>query len=84
MKIEQWHYSDATEALATNSKLLQVLHWFQDEAPLLNTGYYAMAPGRDYWRAIHGPGIPEYQAWQNANDLRRPLALDVDTLYPSI
>jgi hypothetical protein len=47
-------------------------------------GYYGMLPNRDYWRAIKAKSTTEYSAWQRENDLLRSLAVEIDSLFPSL
>jgi hypothetical protein len=65
-------------------KLREVLAKFKTASPQTKFGYYSMVPLRDYWRAIKGPGTKEYLAWQSENDSIKPLANDVDVVFPSL
>ena len=85
LDIEHWamkgEYAVVSESL---SKYSTVLEWFHKTLPGLQVGYYGVPPIRDYWRAIKGPTTKEYLAWQADNDALRPLAHDLDILFPSL
>ncbi len=64
--------------------LLTVLEWFREGAPNVEWGYYGEVPIRNYWDAIKSPSSDGYQAWAAANNRLKPLANEVDILFPSI
>jgi hypothetical protein len=86
LDIEHWPLRQVSneEVGASLEKYVAVLAGFRKAAPKAKLGYYGMAPIRDYWRAIQGPGSPEYRQWQAENDKLQPLADQVDILFPSI
>jgi hypothetical protein len=64
--------------------LAEIRAAFAAAGPRRPIGYYGALPGRDYWRAIRGPGTAEYRAWQRENDRLAPLERGVDLLFPSV
>ena len=85
LDIEHWPVrGDHAVVGESLTKLSTVLAWFHEAFPGLQVGYYGVPPIRDYWRAIKGSGTKEYLAWQAENDALRPLANDVDILFPSL
>ena len=67
---------------ANRQRYIDVIHWMREAGLTVPLSYYSSLPVRDYWRAVKGPGSPEYRAWQAEND-----ALDDCTaaasLYPA-
>ncbi len=47
-------------------------------------GNYMAYPQRDFWRAVKGYENPEYQEWVFENTLRRPTAMLMDIIVPSL
>lgn len=85
LDIEHWPVEDRTFAQAAVDNYITVLDWFRKSAPPgQQVGYYSMLPIRDYWRALKGEDHRKYQAWQEQNDRLKPLANEVDILFPSI
>ena len=76
--------ADPAVAAAAIAQLSRIHAVFASVAPNRSYGYYSMVPGRDYWRAIRGPGSPEYRAWQRENDRLAPLERRMDFLFPSL
>jgi len=46
--------------------------------------FYGSLPGREYWRALKGPGTPGYRDWQADNDRGSAIVPKVSALYPSL
>jgi hypothetical protein len=83
--IEQWSVvGDPATVAQSIGKYQQTLQMFQQDAPSLQVGYYAIAPIRDYWNAIAGPRSAKYMAWQKENDAVAPIAQQADALFPSL
>ncbi len=69
---------------ANRQRYIDVIHWMRGAGFAAPLSFYGSLPGRDYWRAVKGPGSPEYRAWQAENDALRPIAALVSALYPSL
>lgn len=83
--IEQWPVVGDPATIAQSiGKYQQTLQMFQQDAPSLQVGYYAITPIRDYWNAIAGPRSAKYMAWQQENDAVAPIAQQADALFPSL
>ena len=84
--IENWPVQGDDPAVIADSiqKYLVTIQSFQQLAPAAKLGYYSVAPIRDYWNAISGPGSSQYVAWQQRNDVVAPIAQQADVLFPSI
>jgi hypothetical protein len=77
--------SGASPDIAANrQRYIDVIHWMRDAGFAAPLSFYSSLPVRDYWRAVKGPGSPEYRAWQADNDALRPIATLVSALYPSL
>lgn len=84
--IEDWDpgVADPRASADAIARLTAIHRVFADAGSNRAFGYYSMIPGRDYWRAIRGPGSPEYRAWQRENDRLGPLERRMDIIFPSI
>jgi hypothetical protein len=83
--IEQWAVTGDPVTVADSiGKYQQTLQMFQQAAPSLHFGYYAIAPIRDYWNVMAGPQSAGYLAWQKENDAVAPIAQQADALFPSL
>jgi hypothetical protein len=83
--IEQWSVvGDPTTVAESVAKYQQTLQMFQQDAPSLQFGYYAIAPIRNYWDVMAGPQSAGYLAWQQENDAVAPIAQKADALFPSL
>jgi hypothetical protein len=76
--------ADPQASAAALRRLIQIHDAFRAAAPRRALGHYSMLPGRDYWRAVRGPGSPPYRAWQRENDRLRSLEQRVDLIFPSL
>jgi hypothetical protein len=84
--IESWPVYGSDPAVIAESirKYLGTIKSFQQVAPSAKLGYYGVAPIRDYWNVLSGPGSTSYKAWQKRNDVVAPIAAQADVLFPSI
>ena len=83
--IEQWSVvGDPVTVAQSIGKYQQTLQMFQQDAPLLQVGFYAIAPIRDYWDVMAGPQSAGYLAWQQENDAVAPIAQQADAMFPSL
>jgi hypothetical protein len=83
--IEQWSVvGDPATVAESVAKYQQTLQMFQQDAPSLQFGYYAIAPIRNYWDVMAGPQSAGYLAWQQENDAVAPIAQQADALFPSL
>jgi hypothetical protein len=78
LDIEHWLVPERIQSY------LDTLALWRHHHPQIRTGYYSVAPKRDYWRAIKGPADPKYKQWQQENDALSALAVAVDVLFPSL
>lgn len=78
LNIEHWPLPERIQSYIDTLALWRNYH------PQIRTGFYAMVPMRDYWRAIKGPADPAYKQWQQGNDALASLAVAVDVLFPSL
>jgi hypothetical protein len=76
--------ADTRAADAAIAQLTRIHSVFDAVGAQRRYGYYSMIPGRDYWRAVKGPGSPEYRAWQRENDRLAPLERRMDIIFPSL
>jgi hypothetical protein len=85
LDIEQWPTRDPKLTPAvTLPQMTELAQRLRSAKLHLPIGYYAVLPVRDYWRAVKGPESKEYIEWQRENDLLKPLAKEVDALFPSL
>ena len=86
LDIESWPVVSDDPSVVADSvhKYLVTMQSFEQFAPSAKFGFYAVAPIRDYWDAISGPGSAQYIAWQQRNDDVAPIAMQADILFPSI
>ena len=83
--IEQWSLvGDPATVAQSIDKYQQTLQMFQQDAPSLQVGYYAVAPTRDYWDVMAGPQSAKFLAWQQQNDAVVPIAQQADALFLSL
>lgn len=83
--IERWPVRGSSSVVDDSlAKYRTILHWLRDGGLVQPLGYYATVPIPDYWRAIKGPGTPDFLDWQKENDRLQPLADEVDALFPSV
>lgn len=61
-----------------------MLEEFKKYTPNVKIGYYGFPPIRDYWRAIKGDQRGGYQVWMAENMKLKPIADQVDILFPSV
>ena len=83
--IEDWSVvGDPVTVAQSIGKYQQTLQMFQQDAPSLQVGFYAIAPIRDYWDVMAGPQSAGYLAWQQENDAVAPIAQQADAMFPSL
>jgi hypothetical protein len=75
---------NAPEIEANRQRYLDLVGWMREGGFNAPIAFYGSVPVRDYWRALKGPGSPEYRAWQAENDALRPIAAQAAALYPSL
>lgn len=85
LDIEHWKVRRVPppEVKASIAKYLEALAIARSAAPRAKIGYYGLVPDRDYW-AIVKPGSGELREWNRVNRELRPIAKEVDILFPSI
>jgi hypothetical protein len=83
--MEQWPLvGDPAMVAQSIDKYQQTLQMFQQDAPSLQVGYYAVAPTRDYWDVMAGPQSAKFLAWQRQNDAVIPIAQQADAVFLSL
>lgn len=84
--IEEWRTQDAGERPRSIANLREVLRWARARAsaPRYRFGYYSLLPAPAYYEALRPDGSAEKVAWQQANDDLKPLAQEVDAIFPSL
>ncbi len=79
LDVERWYpLPDAAQRYVGLVQRLKAL------SPGLKTGYYAVVPERDHWRAFEGPGSVTFRQWQQENDKLQAVADCADYLFPSL
>jgi hypothetical protein len=86
LDIEDFDANNADPAVAADAirRLLVIQNAFSAANSGRRFGWYSLVPGRDYWRAIRGPGSQPYRAWQRENDRLGALERRVDLIFPSL
>lgn len=62
----------------------RVLEWFREANPDAKLGFWGRPPKHAYFRAIEPKDSEGYRDWQQHNDFYRPLAEEVDVIFPSL
>ncbi len=96
LDIEHWRtdVNISNEERAANvEKYVEVIRIIESVHPNVKLGYYAMIPSRNYWDVYENCAyndsrreecLANEQAWRDANTQLLPLAMAVDTIYPSL
>lgn len=85
--LEVWHgttvWGQTAEQVKQNIADLDTLaRWCHELQPGLRLGYYSIPPVHDYWRTL--PTHHNRADWLKENAALKPLAAEVDVLFPSI
>lgn len=84
LDVEHWPLRGASQTVSRNmSRYLRLLDSFRALAPGIRFGYYGTVPIVDFARATR-PGSRVHATWRAENAVLRPLAADVDALFPSL
>jgi hypothetical protein len=85
LDIENWPLDGDPDVVADSiRKFMVTIQTFEQFAPAIKFGYYGVAPIRDYWDVMSGPGSSEYLAWQGRNNAVAPIAQQASVLFPSL
>ncbi len=85
LDIEVWPVRGNDDVVqASIGKFKKVISWIREEAPNLKIGIYGAPPVRDVYRAIQSPDSKAYQDWATENQKLKPLADQVDVIFPSL
>jgi len=75
---------NAPEIAMNRQRYTDLIDWMREGGFSSPISFYGSIPVRDYWRALKGPGSPDYKSWQAENDALRPIVSRVAALYPSL
>ena len=80
---EAWGYGTQADRQATAAKYVQVYQEIKARKPGWRIGWYADPVRKEFYKAVAGPGHPDYKTWQAWNtDLAQVMAPYTDVLFP--
>lgn len=83
--IEHWPLKGSSLVVNKSiQKYLSIAREIRRHQPLVRLGFYGIMPIRDYWRAIKFETSAEHAQWKEQNMSLRPLAEEVDVIFPSL
>ncbi|MES1195335.1 MAG: hypothetical protein ABUL58_00115 [Steroidobacter sp.] len=84
--IECWPVLRVTDSIRMESlrKFMRVAEITRREKPELKFGFYGIPPAHTYWPLATSQFKDEYQEWRQANRTLKPLAEQVDFIFPSL
>lgn len=83
LDIEHWKLDDA-HLDATVAKLIRVIRAAKRARPDLKFGFYSLLPSRNFWAATADPASQRHKQWLKRNRRLKPLANEVDLIFPSL
>ena len=80
---EAWGYGTQADRQATAAKYVQVYQEIKARKPGWRIGWYADPVRKEFYKAVAGPGHPDYKTWQAWNtDLAQVMAPYTDVYFP--